>query len=324
MLRWILLLGAALLLLSCGKGADAPSSTTLDLDSDPYALLPGSAIAVANLDAKAMFASQGVGAQMATLAAKLVPLGDDAGFQASRDVDRVVVGYYATTGADMAAIVSGRFDPDRIAAAAAARGSATLAPGNYAGRRTYATQGGLFCVLTAKTVVAGTGDGVRRVLERIAGGKLDRAITPWMIDTLDTKGAEAAFAADFASQPIAAASMGQFNVPWLKGMRAARVLGDFQNPGLNVAATLTYGAPDEAQGAADGMRMVDGWLHVLGPLLGGVQLQNLDVKATGNDMSCKFAVDDGTLRALIGLVPRFLTSSFAPAPVGGTRATAQR
>ena len=308
MFRWIVLLGVALVLVSCGKGADAPSSPSLDLDSDPYSLLPGSPVAVANLDAKAMFASQGVGAQMATLATKLVPVGDDAGFVASRDVDRVVAGFYATSGADMAAILSGRFDPDKIAAAAAARGSASLTPGSYAGRKTYATQGGLFCVLTAKTVVAGSGDGVRRVLDRIAGGKLDRAVTPWMTDTLDTKGAEAAFAADFASQPIAAASMGQVNVPWLKGMRAARVLGDFQNPGLNVAATLTYGAPDEAQSAADGMRMVDGWLKLLGPLLGGVQLQNLDVKTSGNDMSCKFAVDDGTLKALLGLVPRFLTA----------------
>jgi hypothetical protein len=308
MLRWILLLSAAVLLVSCGKGAGDANDAKVDLDSDPYALLPGSAVAVANLDARAMFASSGVGAQMGALAAKLVPLGDDAGFQASRDVDRVVVGFYATTGADMAAIVSGRFDTGKIATAASAKPGGAITPGMYAGRTTYASSGGMFCVLTAKTVVAGTGDGVRRVLDRIQGGKLDRAITPWMIETLDTKGAEAAFAADFASQPIAAASLGQFNVPWLKGMRVARVLGDFQNPGMNVAATLTYGDPTEAQGAADGIRMVDGWLKLLGPLLGGVRLENLDVKNTGNDMSCKFAVDDGTLKTLIGLVPRFLTA----------------
>jgi hypothetical protein len=96
---------------------------------------------------------------------------------------------------------------------------------------------------------------------------------------------------------------------WAKGLRVARIIANFEPPGMNVAATLTYGDPAQAQGAVDGVRFVDGWLTVLGPALGSVRLQNLQVFADTNDVRCKFAVDDRTLRALLALVPRLLANS---------------
>ncbi|HEY6461484.1 MAG TPA: hypothetical protein VIY73_15060, partial [Polyangiaceae bacterium] len=61
----------ALAVLACAlgcKGAEAPAAPALDLDADPLALLPGSVVAVASLDARALFASASLGSQLATLA----------------------------------------------------------------------------------------------------------------------------------------------------------------------------------------------------------------------------------------------------------------
>jgi hypothetical protein len=307
--RWILLLAVCLLLACGGKGAKAGGENKLDLDSDPLALLSGSAVIVANVDARSLWDSTTVGPQLGAIADRLVPLGDDAGFEAKRDVDRVVLASYATGGVDVAAIVSGRFDEAKLEAATKTKSGAEVTTTMYAGRATHAAGGAVWTVLTAKTVVAGTSEAVRRVLDKVKTGKIERAEPPWVIETLQTPGAELAVAGDFASQPLVAASIGSLRLPWLEGLHVARVIGNFQKPGMNVAATLTYGDAQQASSAADGVRTVTGWVKLLGPLLGGVSLQNLDVQTTGTDMQCKFAVDDQTLSNLLALAPRFL-----PAP----------
>jgi hypothetical protein len=298
---------ALVALVACGgKGPATPAEAKLDLDSDPLALLPSSAVVVANLDAKAMFASASVGTQLAALADTLLPLGPDAGFDAKRDVDRVVLGVYTSTGADAVAVVSGRFDVAKIAAATQGRGGAPVVHAMYAGRDTYAVGPAMYSVLTAKTVVAGTGDGVRRALERVQDRKIERAIPAWVDETLSTPGAELALAADFTSQPLTVAALGSVPLPWLSGMHVAKVIGNFEKPGMNVAATMTYGEPARAESAADGVRTADVWLKVLGGFLGGLSLQNLEVTTDGKDLKCKFAVDDRTLGRLLAFAPRLL------------------
>jgi hypothetical protein len=299
---WVLVLA----LVACGKGASGPGEKKVDLDADPIALLPGFAVVVATVDARAIFDSSAVGGQLAALAGKLFPLGENAGFEAQRDVDRIALADYASGGIDVVAVMSGRFDPDKIAASTTASGGAAIVRGAYAGRATYTAGTIAYVVLTPKTLVAGTGEGLRRLLDRVQAGTIDRAIPPWMVETLDTKGAQLAAAADFETQPVASAAIESVNVPWLKGMRTARVIGNFAPPGMNVAATLSYKEPQQAQAAADGVRSVDGWLRMLGPLLGGMRLQNLDVTTEAQDLHCKFAVDDQTLRSLLALAPRFL------------------
>ncbi len=309
MLRWILLLAVCLLLACGGKGANSGGENKLDLDSDPLALLPGSAVIVANVDARTLWDSTTVGPQLGAIADRLVPLGDDAGFEAKRDVDRVVLASYATGGVDVAAVVSGRFDTAKLEAATKTKGGATVTTTMYAGRATHAAGGAVWSVLTEKTVVAGTSDAVRRVLDKVKTGKVDRAEPAWVIETLQTPGAELAVAGDFASQPLVAASIGAVRLPWLEGLHVARIIGNFQKPGMNVAATLSYGDAQQASAAADGVRTVTGWIKLLGPFLGGLSLQNLDVQTAGTDMQCKFAVDDQTLSNILALAPRFL-----PAP----------
>jgi len=304
--RWTLVLVSVALVACGGKGATAAGERKIDLDADPLGLLPTAPIVVASFDARAVFDSGAAGAQVASIATKLVPLGENAGFQATRDVDRVILAEYVAGGIDFVAVLSGRFDPAKMDAATTANGGAPIVRGMYGGRTTHTLAAVQYTVLTPKTLIAGTGDGLRRLLERVQSGALNRSIAPWMVETLETKGAEIAVAADFETQPVAAAALGAVRLPWLNGMQVARVIGNFGPPGMNVAATLTYGDPLQSQTAADGVRSVDGLLKMFGPLLGGVRLQNLEVTTDAKEMRCKFAVDQETLRAVLAFAPRFL------------------
>lgn len=306
MSRWLLVVVLLAASACGGKGANSGGEKQFDFDGDPLALLPPAPIVLARADARAVFDSGGAGAEVAALARKLVPLGEQSGFQATRDVDGIVVAEYATGGVDFAAVLSGRFDPAKIAQATTASNGVPIVRAVYAGHTTYSVDAIQYSVLTSRTLVAGSGDGVRRLLERLSAGPLERSMAPWMADTVETKGAEVALAADFDTQPIAFAALGAVNLPWLNGMRIARVIGNFEASGMNVAATLTYGDPRQTLTAADGVRSIDGLLRMIGPLLGGVRLRQLEVTAEGRDLRCKFALDDETLRTILALAPRFL------------------
>ena len=145
----------------------------------PLALLPGSALVVANLDAHAMYASASAGAPLASFADSLVPLGADAGFVASRDVDRLVPSAYAANEADVAVVLIGRFDVDKIAAATRRR-PARHCQGTYAGFATNTAGAITVAPADARTLVAGTNERVHRVLDRIQQGKLERSMPPWV------------------------------------------------------------------------------------------------------------------------------------------------
>jgi hypothetical protein len=304
--RPFLLFFVVALLGGCGsKGAAPGGKLGSTVDADPLSLLPGSAIVVANLDARAMYASASVGATLASFAESLVPLGADTGFLASRDVDRVAASAYAANEPDVAVVLTGRFDVDKIAGATKTKTGGAMVHGTYAGFVT-STAGALTVApLTARTLVAGTSERVHRVLDRVQQGRLERSMPPWAAATLDSPGAQFAVAADFSTQPIASATIGSINLAWIKGLKAVRAIGDFDPPGVNVAATLTYPDPAGADAAADGMRFIGGWQKLLAPLLFGANLQNLQAGASGTDVSCKFAIDDQSLRALLALASRY-------------------
>jgi hypothetical protein len=307
--RWLVTLLVLCFSLGCGKHAVAPVEKKVDLDSDPLALLPGSAVVVATIDAHALLASRSVGGSLASLADRLLPLGSDVGLDAKRDVDRIVLGSYATGSIDVVAVVSGRFDETKLTAARKSRSGGAIVKTMYAGYATFAVGAGVYVVLSSKTVLAGTSEAVRRVLDKVQSGKIERAMPPWAIQTLETPGAEIAIAADFATQPLVAATVGSLRIPWTEGIRVARVVGDFQPPGLHVASTFTYTTSDQASSAADGIRSETGLLKVLGPLLAGISLQNVDVKAQGSDLQCKLAIDDASLGNLLAMGAKLLPAA---------------
>ncbi len=285
-------LSIALGLVACGgKGAAGPGKTA-DLDGDPLALLPGSAVFAGNLDTRALYQST-LGPRLAAIGDKLLPLGEDAGFRASRDVNRVVFGGYANTGGEVAVIVRGRFDQAKLETATHGKDGAPIVRGTYAGRTTFTIGAASYAVLTGQTVVVGSVDGVRRVLERIqAGTSVANPCRPGSPMRSTRRARRWRSSATSRRSPSRRSPSGSLRLPWLQGLRSASGIGNFGPPGMNFASTLTYGVQQQAEASAEGVRSLDGWLKVLGPLLGGIRLQNLEISTDRNDMRCKFALDD--------------------------------
>ena len=299
----------------CGGGAaeGGPATTprgltAAQIDADPLALLPASAVIVATVDARAFYTSGSLGAELAALEEQVVPIGEEAGFRASRDVDRVVLGTYATEGLDVAAVVSGRFDEAKIKQAADAhtqtRGGGVIAASQYAGRSVYTVNNVGFCVLTAKTALAGTETGIRRALERIHDGAVKREFPSWAQETLDTPNAAATLAADL-EDPTTSALFA--SVPaWAKAAKAVRAVADFKPPGMHVAGTLTYADAQGAAAGAGGMQQLGTMANLLA-LTGVVpRLQDLAIGTTGLNVTCSFSLDDSAMKSLLSTLRKWV------------------
>jgi hypothetical protein len=275
---------------------------------DALALLPGNAIAAGTVDARAFFGSQTFGADLAKLVEKYVPIGTEAGFQASRDVDRVTFGSYSYQGIDVAAIVIGRFDSAKIKQVATTqtptKNGGTLVVSQYAGRDVYTVNNVGITLLSDTRAIVGTEQGIRRVLERIKDKRVKRDIAPWMITTIETSGAAFAIVADFASQPLPAETTKMVPAQLVTGLKAVRVVGTFKD-GVQIASSATYAEAQNAETAASALKQIMAVGKIAASTL-GVKLQNLDIKAEKTDVQVSVLVDDQSLRALLGQVPMLL------------------
>ena len=83
--------------------ASAAASAPVDYEKDPLALFSWGALAMFTLDLRAFYASPS-GRTAAQLAVKYFPIGAEANFSASRDLDRVTGGIYSMQGADALAV----------------------------------------------------------------------------------------------------------------------------------------------------------------------------------------------------------------------------
>jgi hypothetical protein len=301
----LLVVGSA----GCGgkNSGDAKSPTAEPSMDDALALLPGNAIGAGTVDARAFFGSQTFGADLARLVEKYVPIGAEAGFQASRDVDRVTFASYSYEGLDVAAIIVGRFDGARIKQMAAAqtptKGGAPLVISQYAGRDVYTVSNIGFTLLSETRAIAGTEQGIRRVLERVKDKRVKRDIAPWMVTTIETPGAALAVAGDFATQPMPAEAARQIPMPFMQGLKAARVIATFKD-GVQIAGSLTYPDPASAETASASVKEIANrsrWLAIF-----GVKVQNIDVKVDRSDVQIALGVDDGSLRQLLASLPQWL------------------
>jgi hypothetical protein len=296
--------------LSCGdKKPDTktPQGGDNGMD-DAFALLPGNAIAVGTVDARAFFSSQTFGAELAKLVEKYLPIGQEAGFQASRDVDRVTFASYAYQGVDAAAIIVGKFDEAKIKQVAEqhtpTKSGGMLVASQYAGRNVYTISNVGFTVLSPTRAIAGSESGIRRVLERIKDNRVKRDIAKWMIDTVETPGAAAAVAADFATQPMPAEAMRQVPVQFIQTTKAIRVLVTFKDPGMQIAGSLTYADETQAKTYAAQVKEtanMSKWLALF-----GIKIQNIDVKQEKADVQVKLEVDDQSLRQVLASAPQWL------------------
>ena len=305
-LRLVLLILSVLFVVACGgKKDDVKSPDAEPSMDDALALLPGNAIAVGTVDARAFFGSKTVGSELATVVEKYVPIGREANFDAARDVDRVTWGSYSYQGIDVAAIVIGRFDEAKIKQVAASntptKMGAPLVTSQYAGRDVYTVSNIGFTILSKERVVVGTESGIRRVLERIKDRRVKRDILPWMISTVESPGASAAVAADFASNPAPPEVLRQIPSPALQKAKALRVLMSFKETGVEAAASATF--PDEAaaQTAKGDVDNAAGWAKYAALI--GIQIKNVNIAVEKTDVQVKLEVDDQSLKSLLALIP---------------------
>lgn len=303
------LVAAALVLAGCGgdKPADAPSAQ-VDVDADPSALLPASAIVYAHLDAKAFFGSESFGPDLAKVAEKASPLGEEAGFLPSRDLDAVYAGVYSSQGADVAAVLVGRFDQAKVKKLAEThtptRTGGALVVSQYAGRDVYTINNAGFTVLTAKTALVGTETGIRRALDRVKDGRVKHDVPPWVDATFKTPGAVLAVTLDTQAQPGASELVRQVPFPWAQGVQKARVLMDFKAPGANVAGSLSYADEAQAGQAATALGNTAGFAKLL--TLVGLQFRDFKAVAEKSDVQVTISVDDQSLRTLAKGLPQWL------------------
>lgn len=304
-------------LCACGGGGkDVQSPTEVKgaasmdaIDADPVVLLPANPALAGTFDVRALVDSKGAGAQLAALLEQYFPVGQEAGFTASRDVDRVWFGSYSTQGLDVVAVLSGRFDPEKIATVAKnhtpTKSGGVIVESSYAGRTLYTVSNVGFTVLSAKTVLAGTEGAMRRALERIKDGRLTRALFPWMMETLETKGAAFALAGDFANQPITPQSMGPISITFVKNLKAVRVLGTFEPPGLHVAGSATYADEASASDGAANLQKLATLANAFAATTGNLPtMQNLSIAPQKTDVQVTFAIDDQSLKSFLAKAPQ--------------------
>lgn len=311
-------LGALVLSLAvaCGGNKEAKSPTenkgaasTDAIDADPVVLLPSSPVLAGTFDVRGLIDQKATGAQLAALIEQYFPIGAEAGFSPSRDVDRVTFASYSTQGLDVVAVMSGRFDGDKLSQAAKAhtptKGGGLIVESTYADRTLYTVNNVGFTVISPKTILCGTEGAMRRALERMKDGRLTRAFFPWIMETLETKGAAFAIAGDFANQPVQPISMGFVAVSFVQGMKAVRVVGDFQPPGLHVAGTVSYDTDQNATAAEKNLKQLGTMANAFAATTGNIpQLQGLKVEAKKTDVQVTFAVDDQSLRDFLTKAPQ--------------------
>lgn len=304
-------LASAALLLCCAKKDDVivqtgkdHALTTAAIDADPLSLLPPNPIAVMSLDARQLFASK-FGSRLLAITQRQSPLPASADFDPDRDLERVYLGFYSLQGADVAGVALGHFNAQAIASAAESnpRTSSGLpvVKSEYTGRALYTSQGIGFTVLTERTLLFGNETGMRRALDRISDGRAERKLLPWMTDVLEGKRAPITLGADFSSQPVSEAVREQ--AAFVDGLKTLSLLGNFQDPGLNLAGTLNYDTPDAATRGAENLRLVHGRLATyttLMALLGIPQpVRSLEARAEEKQVRFVAGVDGNAVLALL-------------------------
>jgi hypothetical protein len=288
------------------KTADGRGLTAEDIDRAPLALLPPDGFAWVHIDVTRA-AQSSVGQRLLDYAETRVPINAETGFVARRDLTRVVVGAYSLQGVDFAGVASGRFDPERIAQAAktdqvSAR-VGRIVESEYAGRKLYTVQNVGFVVLTPHTLLFGNETGIRRSLDRIQEGRAQNELPGWVSELLAAPAAHFVSGFDLTTGPVATAVAPR--LAFLRGAQLARVLGNFEPPGVNLAGTITY--PDEqaaARGAADLQRQGSN-VALAARLLGlGKPIQKLEAQPAGNDAQFVISLDESALDKALGLLSR--------------------
>lgn len=304
----LLAAASALPLASCGGGDSlvlvaGQRVDSARLDADPVSILPPGILMFGYIDAAAMFHSS-LGPDVGSMVQTLLPLPPEAGFVPSRDVTRIFAGTYAMQGADFCAVVQGNFDVDAIR-----RSVDTKTPGlagvplskhRYADNDLYTAGNIGFTLLTAHTALSGNETGMRRALDRIRYGKLDRAVPEWMTNLGRTPGAAFSLAGDLSSASPGGAAFQ--SMPFFSGASTLRLVGNFQSPGINFAGTLTFNDEAAAESSASTMQSLNSispFVSLLSAIGLGISIPPIKVARSSKDVGFTIAMEEGTARTLL-------------------------
>jgi len=307
-------------IVATGEGKEL---TDADIDREPIALLPGGAVGLFAIDCQKLFASE-FGQKVLNIARARTPVPPSANFEPSRDLSQAYVGVYSMQGADSASVLVGNFDKAAIEAAADGTQKTPLGTpvvkSSYAGRSLYTSHNIGFVVLTSHTVLLGNETGIRRALDRIKEGRVTNQTPSWFKELMGTPNAPLIAGFDLTSQPVTDAARQQ--MPFLTGLETARLVGNFESPGINVAGTLTYADEQSAQaGAASLMQIKDviaSW-GFLASILGIAQpVRQLDAKAEGKDTKVVAGLDGQAVGQLLDQLSNYLGVASQPKIIPAT------
>jgi hypothetical protein len=292
-----------------GAGAEA---SAVDLDKEPLALLPGGVVGIASVDATQLVASPFGGRLLALLNQRL-PVPPSAGFDPARDLERLYLGLYSMQGADLSGVAQGKFDKAKIEAAVngveRTPQGVPIAKRQYAGRTLYTAAGFGFCLLTDRTALFGNDTGIRRALDRVREGRVRRQTLPWMDKLLDgEKSAPIVAGADLRAQALPEAASS--NLAFLNGLETLAFLGNFQDPGVNLAGTLVYRDEAGARLGAQNVQALAQKLGTYGTLLALVgvpqPVRQLQAEAKGKQAAFVVGLDGAALLQLLDKLPQYL------------------
>jgi hypothetical protein len=296
------------LIVQTGAGKEL---SPVDIDKEPLALLPGGVVGIVSVDTVQLFASP-FGNRVLALLNQHLPVPAGADFQPARDVTHLYLGLYSMQGADLSGVAVGKFNKAKIEAAVngvdKTADGVPIAKRQYAGRTLYTASGAGFCLLTDNTALFGNDTGIRRALDRIREGRVKRQTLPWMDKLLSGQTAPIVAGADLRAQAIPEAATS--NLAFLNGLETMAFVGNFADPGINLAGTLVYGDEAGAKLGADNVQSLAQKLGTYGTLLALVGIpqpvRQLQAEAKGKEAAFVVGLDAAAIGALLDKLPDYL------------------
>lgn len=280
-----------------------------ELEADPLLLFPGLSVSLSNTDARALFANPTLGKDLLATLSVLLPLGDESGFVASRDLERVYAASYTLANVNIVGALVGKFDASRIAAAAFAKVNTKYGPlleTTVSGRKVYTVGAVGFSVVSPRLVIVGDEMGLRRTLERLTTGIRARALEPWAVETVATKGMDVAVAIDLTRNPVERVNVGFTTMDVTKGLRMARVFMKSGAGKEQLAGSLTFATADDATRSEKQMRQLQELLarFAITGVVPGIEKYQANI--VGTNIQFTFEVDEPKLLPILRSVPQYL------------------
>lgn len=274
------------------------------IDRDPWALLPAGPVGWAYIDAQRLFASR-FGPTALNLVLRRLPALEAAGFDAKRDLSSLSVGVYSIQGADFIGVAKGNFNREQIEAHVAQNPvtpvGIPLTKTSYGERTLFMAESMGFCLLTNQTVLFGNQMGMRRAIDRVRRGRLERSLPDWLEAQLKNTQAPVVTGLNLKENPLSAATRGE--LPFVNGMATLGVLANFEDPGMNLAGTAQYDDESAARFGAQNLEAFDDYLQTMGwvmALFGVAQpLRSLTAEAQGNEARFVAQIDGAAVDRLL-------------------------